>query len=49
LGTPHLLDLDGDGRPEAVFAGDGADGGRIAIIFVRGANSPSPSGTVSRE
>jgi hypothetical protein len=37
LGTPHLLDLDGDGRPEAVFAGDGAAGGRIVVIFVRGA------------
>jgi hypothetical protein len=37
LGTPHLLDLDGDGRPEAVFAGDGASGGRIVVIFVRGA------------
>jgi hypothetical protein len=37
LGTPHLLDVDGDGRPEAVFAGDGAVGGRIVVIFVRGA------------
>ena len=37
LGTPHLLDLDGDGRPEAVFAGDSAAGGRIVVIFVRGA------------
>jgi hypothetical protein len=36
LGTPHLLDLDGDGRPEAVFAGDGATGGRIVVISVRG-------------
>jgi hypothetical protein len=49
LGTPHLLDLDGDGRPEAVFAGDGAGGGRVTVIFVRGANSPSPSATLSRE
>jgi hypothetical protein len=37
LGTPHLLDLDGDGRPEVVFAGDGAAGSRIVVIFVRGA------------
>jgi hypothetical protein len=49
LGTPHLLDLDGDGRPEAVFAGEGADGGRITIVVVRGADSPSPSGTISHE
>jgi hypothetical protein len=37
LGTPHLLDLDGDGRPEVVFAGDGPTGGRIVVVFLRGA------------
>jgi hypothetical protein len=37
LGKPRLLDLDGDGRPEAVFAGDGANGGgRVTVVFVRG-------------
>ena len=36
LGAPHLVDLDGDGRPEAVFAGDGASGGLVSVVFVRG-------------
>ncbi len=37
LGTPHLLDLDGDGRAEALFAGDAANGGgRVTVVFVRG-------------
>ena len=37
LGTPHLLDVDGDLRPEAVFAGDTEGGlGRATIVFVRG-------------
>jgi VCBS repeat protein len=37
LGTPHLLDLNADGRPEAVFAGDGGNGGgRVTIVVVRG-------------
>jgi hypothetical protein len=36
LGAPHLVDLDGDGRPEAVFAGDGPSGGRATVVFVRG-------------
>lgn len=35
LGAPHCLDLDGDGRPEVVFAGDGASGGRVVVVVVR--------------
>jgi hypothetical protein len=33
LGTPHLLDVDGDGRPEAVFAGNGTLPGRIVVCL----------------
>jgi len=47
LGAPHLVDLDGDGRPEAVFAGDGPSGGRATVVFVRGAGALAPSGTIS--
>jgi hypothetical protein len=36
LGAPHFVDLDGDGHPEAVFAGNGASGGRVSVVFVRG-------------
>lgn len=37
FGTPSLLDIDGDGRPEVVFAGeDGTGVGRVTIVFVRG-------------
>jgi hypothetical protein len=37
LGTPGLLDLDGDGRPEVVFAGNSeTGGGRVTIVFVKG-------------
>jgi hypothetical protein len=49
LGAPHLVDLDGDGRPEAVFAGDGASGGRASVVFVRGSAALAPSGTISPE
>jgi FG-GAP-like repeat len=49
LGTPHLLDLDGDARPEAVFAGDGASGGRAVVVFFRGSSAVAPSATLSRE
>jgi hypothetical protein len=49
LGTPHLLDLDGDGRPEALFAGDGGSGGRVVVAFLRGASALAPSSTISRE
>jgi len=45
LGTPRLLDLDGDGRPEAVFAGDG----RVVVVFVRGASALAPTPTISYE
>ncbi len=51
LGTPHLLDIDGDGRPEVVFAGNGADGagfGRVTIVVVRGSSPPAPSSTISK-
>jgi hypothetical protein len=36
LGAPHFVDLDGDGRAEAIFAGDAASGGRVSVVFVRG-------------
>jgi hypothetical protein len=49
LGEPHLLDLDGDGRPEAVFAGDGASGGRVSVVFVRGSSAGGASATIPRE
>jgi hypothetical protein len=41
LGTPHLIDLDGDGRPEAVFAGDRENAGRVSVVFVRGGGGPA--------
>ena len=49
LGTPHLLDLDGDGRPEVLFAGDGVAGARIVVVFVRAAPAPTPLGGLSHE
>ena len=49
LGAPHLVDLNGDGRPEAVFAGDGPGGGRATIVFVRGSGALAPSSTISPE
>jgi hypothetical protein len=50
LGTPHLLDLDGDGRPEALFAGNGASGaGRVVVVVLRGASAVAPSRTISYE
>ena len=37
VGTPHLLDLDNDGRPEVVFAGNAeSGGGRVTIVFIKG-------------
>ncbi len=36
-GTPALLDLDGDGRPDALFADEAAGGARLVLAFVRGA------------
>jgi len=49
LGTPHFLDLDGDVRPELIFAGDAAAGvGRVVVVFVRGGTSVAPSSTISR-
>jgi hypothetical protein len=39
LGDPRLIDLDGDGRPEILFAGNGASGsGRVSILIVRGSS-----------
>ena len=49
LGAPHLVDLDGDGRPEAVFAGDGPSGGRATVVFIRGPAPLAPSGTITPE
>jgi hypothetical protein len=50
LGTPHLVDLDADGRAEALFAGGVAGGvGRIVVVFVRGAGALAPSSTISHE
>jgi hypothetical protein len=49
LGTPHLLDLDGDGRPEALFAGGGATGGRVVVVFLRGASALAPTRNISYE
>jgi hypothetical protein len=49
LGRPHLVDLDGDRRPEAILAGDGPAGGRIEVIFVRGSSAPAASATIPRE
>jgi hypothetical protein len=49
LGTPHLLDVDGDGRPEVLFAGNGGDGaGRVTIVFVRGSSALAPSSTIPK-
>ena len=49
LGAPHLVHLDGDGRPEAVFAGEGASGGRATVVFIRGSAPLATSGTISPE
>jgi hypothetical protein len=49
LGAPHLVDLDGDGRPEAVFAGNGGSGGRATVVFVRASAALAPSGNISPE
>ncbi len=49
LGAPHFVDLNGDGRPEAVFAGDGPGGGRATVVFVRGSGPLAPSDTISPE
>jgi hypothetical protein len=49
LGTPHFIDLDGDGRPEAVMAGDGASGGRVSVVFVRGSSAAEASATIPNE
>jgi hypothetical protein len=50
LGTPHLLDVDGDGRHDAVFAGDVSPGnGRVVVVFVRGGAEPAPSSTIPSE
>ena len=49
LGAPHLVDFDGDGRREAVFAGDGPSGGRVVVVFVRGSSSARASATIPRE
>ena len=48
LGTPHLVDLDGDGRREVIFAGDAALGaGRVVAVFVRGVNALAASSNIS--
>ena len=50
LGTPHLVDLNADGRAEAVFAG-GLPGGRarVVVVYVRGAGALAPSSNIPRE
>lgn len=50
LGTPHLVDLDGDGRAEAVFAGGLPGGaGRVVVVFVRGGGALGPSSKITPE
>jgi len=50
LGSPHLVDLDGDGRPEALFAGNHGNGaGRLSIVAVRGESPLARSGTIPHE
>ncbi len=50
LGAPHLLDVDGDGRPEALFAGNsGAGVGRASIVFIRGAAPIGASANINKE
>jgi hypothetical protein len=39
LGTPRVLDVDRDGRPELLFAGDLDGHARVSIVFFRGAAS----------
>jgi len=47
LGKPHFVDLDGDGRPEVLFAGAGAGpAARVVVVFVRGASALAPSSTI---
>jgi hypothetical protein len=47
LGKPHLVDLDGDGRPEVLFAGAGAGpAARVVVVFVRGTSALAPSSTI---
>ncbi len=47
FGTPHLIDLDGDGRPEAVFAGGGGNAGRASVVFLRGGSALAPGSSIS--
>lgn len=50
LGNPHLLDLDGDHRPEVLFAGDDVGGaGRISIVGYRGSSPLAASDTIPRD
>ena len=47
LGTPRLSDLDGVGRPEVLFAGEGQAGaGRAIVVFVRGQDRLALSSTI---
>jgi hypothetical protein len=48
LGTPHFLDMDGDGRPEALFAGNTESGSRAVVVFVRGSSAVPPSDTLPK-
>jgi hypothetical protein len=48
LGTPHFLDMDGDGRPEALFAGNTESGSRAVVVFVRGSSAVPPSDTLQK-
>jgi hypothetical protein len=50
LGTPQLVDLDGDGRPEALFAGNNANGaGRLSIVALRGGSPLARSATIPHD
>jgi hypothetical protein len=44
LGTPRQLDLDADGRPELIFAGDLDGRARISVVTLRGAGSTPGAG-----
>jgi len=50
LGTARLLDLDGDGRPEVLFAGDGpGEAGRAVIVVIAGASPLAPSSNIQSD
>jgi hypothetical protein len=40
--------MDGDGRPEALFAGNTESGSRAVVVFVRGSSAVPPSDTLQK-